>query len=110
MVKKFEKEIGRFIWNRSGKILRVKLDEVKNSPENGGLGLPCLALKSKSLLLSQFLRLLKSEDIKSVSHIGYWMGDLLADFCKWNRCASTCCDYTSLSQSVGRHSGGSSDI
>ena len=45
MVKKFEKEIGMFVWNRSGKILRVKLDEIKNSPEKGGLGLPCLALK-----------------------------------------------------------------
>ena len=80
MVKKFEKEIGNFIWNRSGKILRVKFEEIKNSPEKGGLGLPCLASKGKALMLSQLLRLLKSGDIKSIGHIGYWMGVLLGDF------------------------------
>ena len=80
MIKKFEKEIGKFLWARSGKILRVALDEIKNSPERGGLAVPCLASKCKSLLLSQLLRLLKSEDTKSMAHIGYWMGDLLADF------------------------------
>ena len=34
----------------------------------------------KSLLLSQLVRLLKSESEKSIQHIGYWMGELLVDF------------------------------
>ena len=45
MARKFDKEIGNFIWKRSGKILRVKLEEIKNIPEKGGLGLPGLASK-----------------------------------------------------------------
>ena len=34
---------------------------------------------SKSLLLSQVLRLLKSENQKSIRYLGYWMGELLGD-------------------------------
>ena len=56
------------------------LEEIKNSPERGDLAVPCLASKCKFLLLSQLSRLLKSEDTKSMNHIGYWMGDFLADF------------------------------
>ena len=36
MIKKFEKELGKFIWNSSGKVLRVSLDELKNPQEKGG--------------------------------------------------------------------------
>ena len=35
---------------------------------------------SNCLLLTQALRLLKSDDIKSISHMGYWLGELLVDF------------------------------
>ena len=35
---------------------------------------------AQSLLLSQLLRLLKSGDSKSLSHVGYWIGELLGDF------------------------------
>ena len=79
MVKKFEKIMGKFLWNDSGKVLRVSLAELKNKIELGGLGMPCLLSMSKSLLLSQLLRLLKSGDMKTMKHIGYWMGDLLGD-------------------------------
>ena len=79
LVKKFEKIMGKFIWNASGKILRVSLGELKNDFELGGLNMPCLLSMCKSLLLSQFLRLLKSGDRKSLQHVGYWVGELLGD-------------------------------
>ena len=37
MVKKFESIIGNFIWKTSGWLLRVSLDEIKNTCQNGGL-------------------------------------------------------------------------
>ena len=79
MVKKFEKEMGKFLWIGSGKILRVSLEELKNFPEQGGLGLPCVVNRCEALLLSQLLRLLKSNDKKSIGHVGYWLGELLGD-------------------------------
>ena len=77
--KNIEKLIGKFIWASSGKILRVALEEMKNPLEKGGCGLTCIKSMSKSLLLSQVLRLLKSGDEKSISHVGYWIGELLGD-------------------------------
>ena len=79
MIKKFEKEMGKFIWNASGKVLKVSLDELRNPPDRGGLGVPCILSLSKSLLLSQLLRLLRSGDVKSVQHASYWLGELLED-------------------------------
>ena len=35
---------------------------------------------SQSLRLTQFLRLLKSGDVRVLGHIGFWMGGLLEDF------------------------------
>ena len=52
---------------------------MKNDPKKGGLNLVCLTSMAKSLLLSQFLRLLKGVYSKAVSHVGYWIGDSLAD-------------------------------
>ena len=59
--------------------MRVALDELKNDHLSGGLNMPCLATMSKSLLSSQFLRLLRSGDTKSIAHVDYWMGSLLSD-------------------------------
>ena len=53
------------------------MEELKNSPGKGGLGLPCLRDRSKALMLSQLLRMLWSEDRKSLAHVGYWIGELL---------------------------------
>ena len=77
MVTKFEKDMGKFLWTSSGKILRVSMEELKNSVEKGGLGLPCISSKCKSLMLCQMLRMLKSGDTKTLAHISYWMGELL---------------------------------
>ena len=79
MVRKFESVIGKFLWNSSGRLLRVSLGEVKNSFEKGGLGLTCIWSMCQSLMLSQLLRLLKSGDSKSVSHVGFWLGEILGD-------------------------------
>ena len=79
MVKKFEALIGKFIWHGSGKILRVALGELKNDHLAGGLNLPCLTTMSDSLLTSQCVRVLRSGDSKSVAHLDYWLGSLVAD-------------------------------
>ena len=79
MVKKFEKEFGKFLWTASGKVLRVSLGEMKNCSEMGGLGLPCVMSKSNALLLSQMLRMLSSNDKKSIGQVGYWIGELLGN-------------------------------
>ena len=77
MVKKFESLMGKFIWNYSGKVLRVALDELKNEKSAGGLKLPCLASMADALLFSQCIRLIRSEDRRSVQHFDFWLGDLL---------------------------------
>ena len=77
IVKKFESLMGKFIWNKSGRILRIALDEIKNKKLDGGLQLPCLASMADSLLVSQCIRLINSGDKKSLQHLSFWLGDLL---------------------------------
>ena len=77
--KKLDQLIGKFIWGFSGKILRVSLEDLRLPKARGGLGLKCMRRMSKSLLLSQVLRLLKSGDEKSITHMGFWVGELLGD-------------------------------
>ena len=79
MLKKFEKEMGNFLWRASGRVLRVPIGEVVNAHEAGGLGLPCLQSMCSSLLLSQLLRLLDSGDRKSIGHVQYWLGQVIGD-------------------------------
>ena len=71
MVKKFESLMGKYLWNFSGKILRVSIDEMKNKKLEGGLNLPCLASMADSLLFSQLCRLIKSGERKSLGHAFY---------------------------------------
>ena len=75
-----EKGIGNFIWSATGKILRVKMEEMKLPAEKGGCGLNCIRRMSKSLFLTQLLRLIKSTDTKSIRYLGYWVGEALGDF------------------------------
>merc|ERR1711872_1149034 len=79
IVKKFESLMGKFIWSKSGKILRIALDEIKNKKLDGGLQLPCLASMADSLLVSQCVRLINSGDKKSLQHLSFWLNDLLGD-------------------------------
>ena len=77
--KKIETVMGKFIWNASGWLLRVAIDELKNRVGMGGLNLVCINSMCKSLLLSQLLRLLKSSDTKTIDHVAYWIGDSFQD-------------------------------
>ena len=77
MVKKFETLMGKFIWNWSGKILRVAIDEIKNKKLEGGLQLPCLSTMADALMFSQCIRLIRSEDSKSLQLLKFWIGDLV---------------------------------
>ena len=77
--KKFEKLIGKFIWSFSGKLLRVSLSDLKLPYGRGGLSLTCIHIMCKSLLLTQLLRLLRSDDTKPVNHVCYWIGEILGD-------------------------------
>ena len=79
IVKKFESIMGKFIWNKSGRILRIALDDIKNKKLDGGLQLPCLASMANSLLVSQCVRLINSGDKKSLQHLSFWLGDLLGN-------------------------------
>ena len=77
VVKKFESLMGKYLWNFSGRTLRVAIDEIKNKKIEGGLNLPCLASMADSLLFSQLCRMLRSGEKKSLEHVFYWLGDLL---------------------------------
>ena len=78
-VHKVDKIVGKFLWTQSGKVLRVSMEDVKNSKERGGMGLICLTSMGQSLFLSQFLRLLRNGDRKSIGHVWYWIGEILGD-------------------------------
>merc|ERR1712055_388818 len=77
VVKKFESLMGKYLWNFSGRIMRVAIDELKNKKVEGGLNLPCLASMADSLLFSQLCRLIKSGEKKTMEHAYYWLGDIL---------------------------------
>ena len=80
MVEIFQNQIiGNFLWKKSGKVLRISLDEIINSIGRGGMGLQCLETMNKSLILTQVFRLMKSEDDRSKSHLQFWLNDILAD-------------------------------
>ena len=69
--------MGKYLWEFSGKILRVAIDEIKNKKLEGGLNLPCLGSMANSLLVSQFVRLIRSGDRKTMEHAHYWLSDIL---------------------------------
>ena len=69
VMKKIESRISAFVFQ--GRPERLKLSEIENSPENGGLGLTCIATKAESLLLRQALCVLSGPDETSSRHIGF---------------------------------------
>ena len=70
--KKFESAMFRFLW--TGKLEKLKLDEIKNPSLSGGLNLPCIITKAASLFLSQTCKLLAKPGNKQYSHVKYWLG------------------------------------
>ena len=79
-ISKIEKALGQFIWASSCKVLRIPFNELKLPPERGGLGLTCVSSMSSSLLLTQLLRLLKSDNSRPIEHVCFWIGQMLEDY------------------------------
>ena len=75
--KKVESSLSKFIFR--GRHGRLKLDELENSCEKGGLGLPNISVKSDSLLMKQLCRMLGLPEEDSFHFVGYWMGSFLQD-------------------------------
>ena len=78
-IKTFKQIAGDFLWKKSGKVLRIPMEEVINSFRRGGMGLLCIETMNQSLILSQMFRLMKSEDNKSKKHLNFWLRDVLSD-------------------------------
>ena len=72
IVKKIESASSNFIFR--GRPERLKLAELQNPVENGGLGLVCVATKAECLLLRQSLRILQDPTSDCYLHLGHWLG------------------------------------
>ena len=75
--KQIDSSLSKFIFR--GRHERLQLDELQNSYEQGGLGLPNIAVKADSLLLKQMCRMMNLPDEKSFRLLGYWLGEFLRD-------------------------------
>ena len=74
---RIERSLSKFIFK--GRHEKLKLCELENTPEQGGLGLPNIGVKADCLLLKQMCRLLALPKEKSFSMLGYWLGSFLND-------------------------------
>ena len=77
VTKKINSRLSSFIFR--GRHERLKLDELENSCEDGGLGLPDIAVKADALLLKQMCRMLNHPDEKSFRLLGYWLGEFVRE-------------------------------
>ena len=57
----------------------MRLDELENSCEDGGLGLPNITVKADALLLRQMCRMLNQPDEVSFRLLGYWLGEFVRE-------------------------------
>ena len=77
VLKKIESASSAFIFR--GRHERLKLDELENTVEKGGLGLICVATKCDCLLLRQSLRILQREEENCYKHLSNWIGKFLEE-------------------------------
>ena len=75
--KQVDSSLSKFIFR--GRHERLQLDELQNSYENGGLGMPNIGVKADALLLKQMCRMLNLPGEKSFHLLGYWLGYFLRD-------------------------------
>ena len=75
--KQVDSSLSKFIFR--GRHKRLQLYELQNSYEQGGLGLPNIAVKADSLLIKQMCRMVNLSDEKSFRLLGYWLGGFLRD-------------------------------
>ena len=82
---KIESAASAFIFR--GRPERLKIAELQNSKERGGLGLVCVATKAECLLLRQSLRILAQPTTDCFLHLGHWLGFALEErFPQLERC------------------------
>lgn len=77
VAKKIHSALSTFIF--CGRSESLKLSEIENSPERGGLGLPCVVTKAECLLLRQTIRILIRPEQTCYLHLGYWLGNFIGD-------------------------------
>ena len=75
--RQIDSSLSKFIFR--GRHERLQLDELQNSYENGGLGLPNISVKADSLLVKQMCRMMNLTDEKSFRLLGYWLGGFLRE-------------------------------
>jgi hypothetical protein len=75
--RKVESGLSKFIFR--GRHERLKLSELENSCEEGGLGLPNIGVRADSLLIKQLCRVLTLPREDSFRLVGYWLGGFLED-------------------------------
>ena len=75
VLRKIESALSAFIFK--GRPERLKLSDIENSEEEGGLDLTCVATKAECLLLRQSLRILSRPEENCFKHMGYWLGHFL---------------------------------
>ena len=75
--RKVESRISSFVFR--GRHERLSLSELENTCENGGLGLPNIAVKADALLIRQMCRILNQPEEGSFRLLGYWLGGELRD-------------------------------
>ena len=103
MAKKFESLMGKFIWNFSGKLLRISMEDLKNPKLSGGLKLPCISNMASALLTSQCVRLIRSGDSKTLRHLEFWLGDLLGVLSTNYTTGSVVIDTPTYYEKIGVH-------
>ena len=77
VAKKIQSKVSAFIFK--GRQERLKLSELENPVEQGGLGLTCVITKASCLLLRQSLRILSKPEETCYQHLGYWLGHRLEE-------------------------------
>ena len=77
VAKKIESLISSFIFQ--GRHERLKLAELQNPSNKGGLGLSCVTTKAECLLLRQSLRILARPQQTCSQHLGHWLGFFLQE-------------------------------
>ena len=77
IVKKIESASSAFIFR--GRPERLKLAELQNTKEKGGLGLVCVATKAECLLLRQSIRIIAHPQADCFLHLGHWLGFALKE-------------------------------
>ena len=72
-----EKQIRIFLWQ--GKLEKLALDEVKHTPDMGGLAIPCVESKAEALFIKESCRMIQFSNMSSYKHIKYWIGQVIGN-------------------------------